>query len=500
MKKPDRTPDAQPLPRIQRLPIGTNATGVRPERDAMGEIDVPAERYWGAQTQRSLQHFSIGEDRMPLAVCRAYGYIKKAAALVNAAEGWLPQWKAELIGLVADEVIAGSLDAEFPLHVWQTGSGTQTNMNVNEVIANRAIQLVGGTLGSKHPVHPNQDVNMSQSSNDTFPAAMHLATVLAWEEGLLPAVRALRQSIWEKAVDWVDVVKLGRTHLQDATPLTVGQEWSGYAAQLDDAIARIRQAIEALYPLAMGGTAVGTGMNAPADFGAKAAAEIARLTGRPFVTAPNKFAALASLDAMVAASAALRSLAVVLIKIANDLRWLGSGPEAGLHELELPANEPGSSIMPGKVNPTQEEAVLMVGIQVIGADNAVAFAGSQGNFELNTMRPVIVHNVLHSTRILGDACRGFRRFGIDGIRLHRERIDQYVNRSLMLVTVLSPAIGYDRASELAHEAQEKGITLREAVLNAGAMSGEEFDRAVDPARMVGDPRRDLGLRSRSDRG
>jgi fumarate hydratase class II len=493
MDKPAQSTDRDAEPRILLLPIGTGATGVRRESDAMGEIEVPAEHYWGAQTQRSLHHFAIGEDRMPLAVCHAYGYLKKAAARVNAAEGLLPQWKAELIGRVADELIAGRLDAEFPLRVWQTGSGTQTNMNVNEVISNRANQLVGAALGGKQPVHPNQDVNMSQSSNDTFPAAMHMATVLEFETRLLPAVAALRESIWVKAVEWVDVIKLGRTHLQDATPLTMGQEWSGYAAQLDDAAARIRQALEGLYPLAIGGTAVGTGMNAPEEFGVKVAAEIARLTGRPFVTARNKFAAMAGLDAMVAASAALRGLAIVLMKIANDLRWLGSGPHAGLHELELPANEPGSSIMPGKVNPTQEEAVLMVAIQVIGEDTAVAFAGSQGNFELNTMRPVIVHNVLHSTRILADACRSFREFGIEGIRLDRERIDRSVRDSLMLVTALSPAIGYDRASALAHEAEEKKITLREAVVNAGVMSGEAFDRAVDPATLVGHPRRDLGL-------
>lgn len=493
MKQPDRPIDRESQVRILQLPIGAGAAGVRRETDAMGDIEVPAEHYWGAQTQRSLLHFSIGEDLMPLAVCHAYGYIKKSAALVNAAEGCLPAWKADIIARVADELIAGKLDAEFPLHVWQTGSGTQTNMNVNEVIANRAIQLLGGVLGSKQPLHPNQDVNMSQSSNDTFPAAMHIATVLEFEARLLPAAAALRAAIWQKAVEWVDVIKLGRTHLQDATPLTVGQEWSGYVAQLDDVLARIRQACAGLYPLALGGTAVGTGMNAPEGFGAKVATEIARLTGQPFVTAGNKFAALGSLDAMVAASAALRGLAIALMKIGNDLRWLGSGPSAGLHELELPANEPGSSIMPGKVNPTQEEAVVMVAIQVIGEDNAVAFAGSQGNLELNTMRPVVIHNVLHSTRILADVCRSFREFGIEGIRLDRERIDRYVHDSLMLVTALSPKIGYDRASALAYAAREKKITLREAAIDAGLMSGEEFDRATDPAMMVGNPRRDLGL-------
>jgi fumarate hydratase, class II len=390
-------------------------------------------------------------------------------------------------------VIAGKLDGEFPLYVWQTGSGTQTNMNVNEVIANRAIQLAGGRLGSNEPVHPNEHVNMSQSSNDTFPAAMHIATVLELEHRLMPAVAALRAAIWTKAVAWVDVVKLGRTHLQDATPLTVGQEWSGYAAQLDDALAQVRHSMQGLYRLAMGGTAVGTGLNAPEDFGEKAAMEIARLTGQPFVTASNKYAAQASLDGMVAVSAALRGLAVALMKIANDLRWLGSGPRAGLHELLLPENEPGSSIMPGKVNPTQEEAMVMVCIQVIGEDNAVAFAGSQGNFELNAMRPIIVKNVLHSARILGDACLRFREFGIEGIELDRERIARYVRDSLMLVTALSPVIGYEKAAAIAHHAAEKNISLREAALETGLLSGEEFDRIADPRRQIGNPRRDLGL-------
>ena len=364
--------EVEQAPKILDLPIGTGATGLRKESDSLGEIEVPAEHYWGAQTQRSLIHFSIGDDRMPKAVYHAYGYVKKAAALVNAADGRLPRWKAELIAKVADEVISGQLDSEFPLYVWQTGSGTQSNMNVNEVISNRAIQLVGGVLGSKRPIHPNDDVNMSQSSNDTFPTAMHIATVREFSDRLIPAVTALTDAIKTKAREWVDVVKIGRTHLQDATPLTVGQEWSGYAAQLEDAQALVRHSLQGLYRLAIGGTAVGTGLNAPTDFGEKVAAEIARLSGHPFVTAPNKFAAQGSLDAMVAASAALRGLAVALMKIANDLRWLGSGPRAGLHELNLPANEPGSSIMPGKVNPTQEEAMVMVCIQVIGDDNAVA--------------------------------------------------------------------------------------------------------------------------------
>ncbi len=473
--------------------IRTGATGVRKESDSMGGIEVPAEHYWGAQTQRSLLHFRIGDDRMPIAVYRAYGYVKKAAALVNGSAGRLPLWKAELIARVADEVVEGKLDDEFPLSVWQTGSGTQTNMNVNEVIANRAIQLAGGRLGSKNPIHPNDDVNMSQSSNDTFPTAMHIATALEFRRRLIPAVTALRDAIWAKAVEWVDVVKLGRTHLQDATPLTVGQEWSGYVAQLDNGLAQVKRSMEGLHRLAMGGTAVGTGLNAVDDFGEQAARMLAEFTGEPFVTAPNKFAALAAQDAMVAASAALRGLAVALMKIANDLRWLGSGPRAGLHELALPENEPGSSIMPGKVNPTLEEALTMVCIQVIGEDNAVAFAGSQGAFELSTMRPLAAGNVLHSARILGDAALRFHEFGVEGITLDRERIDRYVSESLMLVTVLSPVIGYDKAAAIAHRASEQGISIREAAVDGAFISAEEFDRIVVPAKMTGNPRRDLGL-------
>jgi len=482
-----------PAPQILELPVGIKATGKRKESDSLGEVEVPAEHYWGAQTQRSLIHFSIGDDRMPKAVYHAYGYVKKAAALVNAAGGRLPRWKADLIGRVADEVIAGALDSEFPLYVWQTGSGTQSNMNVNEVISNRAIQLAGGNLGSKHPVHPNDDVNMGLSSNDTFPTAMHIATVSEFSDRLVPTVATLEEAIKAKARMWVDVVKIGRTHLQDATPLTVGQEWSGYAAQLDDALALVTQSLQGLYRLAVGGTAVGTGMNAPVDFGEKVAAEIARLTGHPFVTAPNKFAAQGSLDAMVAASAALRAVAVALMKIANDLRWLGSGPRAGLRELILPSNEPGSSIMPGKVNPTQEEAMVMVCIQVIGEDNAVAFAGSQGNFELNAMRPIIINNVLHAARILSDACVKLRKYSIEGITLDRSRIERFVGESLMLVTALSPVIGYDKASAIAHYALDRNTTLREAALKLGFVSAEEFDRTVDPQKMVGNPHLDLGV-------
>ena len=488
-----KTKSSESGPLVLDLPVGTGAVGRRIESDSIGEIDVPADHYWGAQTERSLIHFSIGGDQMPKELYRAYGYVKKAAALVNAAEGLLPQWKAELIARVADEVIAGKLDSEFPLFVWQTGSGTQSNMNLNEVISNRAIQLVGGKLGSKHPIHPNDDVNMSQSTNDTFPTAMHIAAVLEFSDRLIPAVSQLRDAVWSKAQQWVDVVKIGRTHLQDATPLTVGQEWSGYATQLTNALETVRQSIQSLYHLAIGGTAVGTGVNAPADFGEKAAAEIAKLTRHSFVSTPNKFAAMGGQGAMVGASAALRSLAVALMKIANDLRWLGSGPRAGLHELVLPSNEPGSSIMPGKVNPTQEEAMMMVCIQVIGEDNSVALAASQGNFELNTMCPIIIKNVLHSARVLGDACVKLRKYGIEGIELDPARIERYVRESLMLVTALSPVIGYDKAAAIAHRALEENTTLRHAALKEG-VSAEEFDRVVDPKKMVGNPRRDLQLR------
>src|SRR5215468_7010619 len=477
--------EVEQAPKILDLPIGTGVTGQRKESDSLGEIEVPAEHYWGAQTQRSLIHFSIGDDRMPKAVYHAYGYVKKAAALVNAADGRLARWKAELIARVADEVISGRLDGEFPLYVWQTGSGTQSNMNVNEVISNRAIQLVGGVLGSKRPIHPNDDVNMSQSSNDTFPTAMHIATVREFSDRLIPALTALTDAIRAKAREWVDVVKIGRTHLQDATPLTVGQEWSGYAAQLDGALALVRQSLQWLYRVAIGGTAVGTGLNAPPDFGEKVAAEIARFAGHPFITAPNKFAAQGSLDAMVAASAALRGLAVALMKIANDIRWLASGPRCGLSELILPSNEPGSSIMPGKVNPTQCEAVVMICIQVAGNDASVAFAGSQGNFELNAMRPIIINNFLHAARVLGDACEKFRRFSVEGTRLNRTHIDEMLGRSLMLVTALSPVIGYDKAAAIAHKANDEGITLKEAALSLGYIDEKRFDEIVDPRKMVG---------------
>jgi fumarate hydratase, class II len=474
-----------PAPRILAIPIGLTATGIRTETDSMGAIDVPADKYWGAQTQRSLIHFSIGDDRMPKAVYHAYGHVKKAAAVVNGRGGRLPAWKTELIEKVADEVIAGQLDEHFPLYVWQTGSGTQSNMNVNEVISNRAIQLTGGELGSKYPVHPNDDVNMGQSSNDTFPTAMHIAAVRAVQESLLPSVEALEQAIADKAAQWADVVKIGRTHLEDAVPLTVGQEWSGYAHQLSQAIGRVRTSAAGLDELAAGGTAVGTGLNAPPGFGEQIAAQIAAQTGYPFVTAASKFAAQGGLDAMVGASAGLRSLAVPLMKIANDIRWLASGPRCGLSELILPANEPGSSIMPGKVNPTQCEAMVMVCIQVLADDSAAAFAGSQGNFELNAMRPVIISNFLHSATILADACGKLLQYCIEGTELNRDQISAYVNRSLMLVTALSPVIGYDKASAIAHKASDEGTTLREAALATGYIDAADFDRIVNPAAMVG---------------
>jgi fumarate hydratase class II len=472
-------------PKLLDLPIGINATGLRHETDSMGGIDVPADRYWGAQTQRSLVHFSIGDDHMPKAVYHAYGSIKKAAALVNAAAGRLPRWKADAIVRAADEAIAGELDENFPLYVWQTGSGTQSNMNVNEVLSNRAIQLLGGQIGSKSPVHPNDDVNMGQSSNDTFPTAMHIAAVLELEQHLLPHAEALTAAIEAKSKAWMDVAKTGRTHLQDATPLTVGQEWSGYAQQLHDALARVRASEAGLFQLAAGGTAVGTGLNAPPNFSKEIAAKIAELTGHPFVTAPNKFAVQGSLDAMVASMAGLRGLAVALMKIANDMRWLASGPRCGLGELLLPENEPGSSIMPGKVNPTQCEAMVMVCIQVIGEDNAVAFAGSQGNFELNAMRPIIINNFLHSARVLGDACDKLRRFSVEGTRLNRQRIEEMLGRSLMLVTALSPVIGYDKASAIAHKANDDGLSLKEAALQLGYIDEKRFDEIVDPKKMVG---------------
>jgi len=456
----------------------------RVEFDSMGEVKVPADRLWGAQTQRSLIHFSIGNDRMPLPVYHAYGYVKKAAALVNERLGKLPKDKADLVVKAADEVIAGKLDENFPLYVWQTGSGTQSNMNVNEVISNRAIQMADGTLGTQTPVHPNDHVNMSQSSNDTFPTAMNIAAVMQIKEHLLPKVGALATAIENKANGWLEVVKIGRTHLEDAVPLTVGQEWSGYVAQIKGALARVEQSLDGLYQLAAGGTAVGTGLNSPPHFDIQIAKEIAELTGLPFVTAPNKFEAQGSLDGIVAAHAALRGVAVALMKIANDMRWLASGPRCGISELILPANEPGSSIMPGKVNPTQCEAIVMISIQVIGDDSAVAFAGSQGNFELNAMRPIIINNFLHSCQILADGCEKFRIYSVEGTALNEPRIADYVKNSLMLVTALSPVIWYDKASQIAHAAQDDGSTLREAAIKSGLIDARKFDEVVDPRKMV----------------
>jgi fumarate hydratase class II len=464
----------------------TAGAGTRTERDTMGDVEVPADHYWGAQTQRSLHHFAIGGDRerMPIEVVRAFGLLKQAAALVNAELGRLPREKAELIARAAEEVASGRLDEEFPLAIWQTGSGTQSNMNANEVIANRAIELAGGELGSKQPIHPNDDVNMSQSSNDTFPTAMHVAVAGAVKESLLPAVRELRDALDAKAREFAPIVKIGRTHLQDAVPLTLGQEFSGYVAQLDADIERIERALPGVQELAIGGAAVGTGLNAPEGFGEAVAARLAELTGLPFTSATNKFAALAAHDALVDLHGTLRTLAVSLMKIANDIRWLGSGPRSGLGELELPENEPGSSIMPGKVNPTQAEAMTMVCCQVFGNDVAVTVAGSQGNFELNVFKPVIVRNVLQSTRLLADVCRSFREFCVEGIRANEQRIGEHLERSLMLVTALAPRIGYDRAAEIAKKAHHEQRTLREVALELGYVGEAEFDELVRPERMT----------------
>jgi len=462
-------------------------TEFRTESDSIGEIEVAADRYWGAQTQRSLHHFAIGHpeaDRMPVDVIRAQAVLKKAAALVNRDAGSLDGELADLIVRAADEVIEGRHDEHFPLYVWQTGSGTQTNMNVNEVISNRAIELAGGEVGSKAPVHPNDHVNMSQSSNDTFPTAMHIAAATAIVERLEPSVRALRDSLAARAEEFADIVKIGRTHLQDAVPLTLGQEFGGYVAQLDADLERLRHALPGLYELAAGGTAVGTGLNAPPGFAEAVAAKIAELTGLPFVTAPNKFAALAAHDALVHASGVEATLAASLMKIANDIRWLGSGPRSGIGELVLPENEPGSSIMPGKVNPTQAEAVTMVACQVMGNDTAVKLAGSMGNFELNVFKPVIIRNFLHSTTLLSDVCDSFREFCIDGLRADRERIRELVDRSLMLVTALAPSIGYDEAAAIAKKAHREGLTLKQAAVAMGHMTAEEYDDRVRPGDMV----------------
>jgi fumarate hydratase, class II len=456
----------------------------RTETDSMGAIEVPADRYWGAQTQRSLHHFAIGHDRMPDAVIRGMAILKKAAAIVNRELHKLPADKADLVIQAADEIIAGKLDDEFPLSVWQTGSGTQTNMNVNEVISNRAIELAGGEKGSKKPVHPNDDVNMSQSSNDTFPTAMHIAAVEEVVRELVPSVRRLRDALAAKANEFEDIVKIGRTHLQDAVPLTLGQEFGGYVAQLDADLERIELVLPGLYELAIGGTAVGTGLNTHPEFADRCAAEIAKLTGLPFVSAPNKFAALAAHDALVFASGALKTMAVSLMKIANDIRWLASGPRAGLGELILPENEPGSSIMPGKVNPTQSEAMTMVCVQVIGNDTTIGIAGSQGNFELNVFKPVMIFNFLHSVDLLAGACDGFRQFAIEGVLVNEEKIAQYVDESLMIGTALNEHIGYDKTAESVKHAHQHRLKLREAVVGLGHLTEDEYDRLVRPEKMT----------------
>jgi len=458
---------------------------MRTEADTMGEMEVPADRYYGCQTARSLINFDIGEDTMPLAVIRAFGILKQAAARTNLALGQLEPEVADLIIAAAQEVIDGKLNDHFPLRVWQTGSGTQSNMNANEVIANRAIEMAGGTLGSKTPVHPNDHVNRAQSSNDTFPTAMHISAAEAFTHELLPNVRLLRNALNEKAQQWDDIVKIGRTHLMDAVPLTLGQEVSGWVAQLDANLRRLDFAMDDLFELALGGTAVGTGLNTHPLFAQMVADEIANITGLTFCSAENKFAQLAAHDAIVAASGALNTLAVSLMKIANDVRWLGSGPRCGLGELALPANEPGSSIMPGKVNPTQAEALTMVCAQVMGNHTAITIGGSQGNFELNVYKPMMIHNLLHSARILSDSCRAFTTKCVEGMEPVRENITAHLENSLMLVTALNNHIGYDKSSKIAKLAHEKGTTLRSAALELGYLTDEEFDAWVRPEQMTG---------------
>src|SRR5262245_10529171 len=465
----------------QQSPEQTAKTRI--ETDTIGAIEVPGDRYWGRQTERSLHHFNIGNDRMPREMIRAIGILKKAAALVNEELGKLPPDKCSLIVQACDEVIEGKRDEHFPLRVWQTGSGTQTNMNANEVISNRAIELAGGVMGSKKPIHPNDDVNMSQSSNDTFPTAMYIAGAEQLNQ-LIPRIQELHDAIDAKAKEFADVVKIGRTHLQDATPLTVGQEMGGWANLVARDIERLKSTMPGLLDLAIGGTAVGTGLNSHPEFGERAAKKIAALTGLPFKSHPNKFTALSAHDELVFASGALKTLAASLMKIANDVRWLASGPRCGLGELVLPENEPGSSIMPGKVNPTQSEAITMVAVQVFGNDLATSFGGSQGNFELNVFKPVMIHNFLHSIRLLHDAAHGFVEYCIKGIELNREQIEKDVQDSLMLVTALNPHIGYDKAAQVAKNAHKKRISLRESALQLGFVTGEEFDKWVNPEEMT----------------
>ena len=458
---------------------------IRIEKDTMGDIEVPSSRLYGAQTGRSLINFAIGRETMPAEVIHAMGILKKAAALTNFELGKLPEEKLVLIIQAADDVIDGKLNHEFPLSIWQTGSGTQTNMNTNEVIANRAIQISGGVLGSKDPIHPNDDVNMSQSSNDTFPTAMHIAAVKMLTDKLIPAVSALKEALDIKANEFKDIIKIGRTHLQDAVPLSLQQEFSGYVSQLSYSLKKITQSLDDLYPLALGGTAVGTGLNAPPQFAIKVAQNIAKLTNLPFTTADNKFAALASHDEIVTTSGALNGLACALMKIANDVRWLGSGPRCGLGELSLPANEPGSSIMPGKVNPTQCEALTMICTQVIGNNTTISLAGSQGNFELNVFKPTLIYNLIQSIYLLTDGCHSFKIHCIDGLQPNKDKIDHYLRNSLMLVTALNPIIGYDNAAKIAKKAHADGTDLKTACLALKLLTSEEFDAAIRPEQMIG---------------
>ncbi len=460
------------------------AVTTRIESDSMGKIEVPADHYWGAQTERSLHHFAIGHDLMPTVLIKAFGILKKSAALANVELKKLSPEKAKWIIKAADEVIAGKLNQEFPLRIWQTGSGTQTNMNTNEVIANRAIELAGGVRGSKDPIHPNDDVNMSQSSNDTFPTAMYIAASMQIQQELLPKLTALRESFAKKQQQFKDIVKIGRTHLQDAVPLTLGQEFSGYIAQIDHALANIQQTLPGLYQLAIGGTAVGTGLNAPKGFAEAAVKHIAEITQLPFQSSQNKFASLAAHDELVMSHGAIKTLAGALMKIANDVRWLGSGPRCGLHELNLPENEPGSSIMPGKVNPTQCEAMTMVCVQVMGNDAAISFAGSQGNFELNVYKPVMIYNFIHSVTLLADSCHCFKEFCIDGLEANQAKIAYYVENSLMLVTALNTHIGYDKASEIAKKAYKENTSLKQAAISLGYLTAAQFDEYVQARNMV----------------
>ena len=457
----------------------------RTETDSMGEIEVPAHFYYGAQTARSLIHFDIGAETMPRELIRGMGILKKASALVNAELGLLPESIKDLIAKAADEVIDGKLDDHFPLRVWQTGSGTQSNMNSNEVIANRSIELAGGVIGSKDPVHPNDHVNMGQSSNDTFPTAMHIAAVESIREALIPSLVSLTKSFRNKSTEFKDIIKIGRTHLMDATPLTLGQEFSGYTTQLEYALDRINGCMPRMYQIALGGTAVGTGLNSHRDFPEKVAKKIADITGCPFVTAPNKFESLAAHDAIVEASGVLKTIACSLMKIANDIRWLGSGPRCGIGEIILPANEPGSSIMPGKVNPTQSEAMTMVAAQVIGNDTAINVGGSSGNFELNVFKPVMIYNLLQSIRLLADSCRSFNDHCVAGIEPNKTQIEKHLNGSLMLVTALNPHIGYDNAAKVAKKAYQENTTLKESAVALGLLTEEEFDEKVRPEKMTG---------------